>query len=120
MASSTALCGLGVPPQLADVIGFEPSVLTTIGTAQVGAAVIKSQNVELTTAGGATAAVLPGDRPVGTLFLVTNPTATTGLVFCPVGDTMNGSANGSVSVAQNKAVMVYQYKKGKWASVLTA
>lgn len=120
MASSTALCGLGVPAQLADVIGFEPTKLTCVGTAQVGAGKILSQNVELTTAGGATAAILPSDRPVGTLFVVNCPTATSGLVFPPVGDTLNGTLNASLTIAQNKAAFLFQYKKGFWVSILSA
>ncbi len=120
MASSSALVGLGVPPQLADVLGFEPSTVTGTGTTQGGAALIKSQNAEMVTAAGQTAAILPADRPVGVPFIVNCPTATSGVVFVPVGAYLNGTQNGSLTIAQNKAAMFFQYKQGYWVSILTA
>lgn len=50
MATSTDLTGLGVAPQLAELIGNQPSTLTCTGTSQTTAATILSKNVELSTA----------------------------------------------------------------------
>lgn len=120
MPESTDLVGVGVPPYLANLLGNDDSILTTTTTSQSTAALIKTNNVELSTSGGQTAAILSASLPIGTPVYCFTSTATTALVFCPVGHTMNGSSNGSVSIAQNKAAIIWQYKKNFWCSVLTA
>ena len=120
IASADDLTGLGMPAQLAELMGGNPSALTCVGTAQTGAAVVKSRNTELVTAGGATAAVLPTSAKIANPFFVTTQSATTGLLFVPSGHSVNGSLNGSISIAQGKAAIVWQYKKSNWCYVVLA
>ncbi len=120
MPTATDLVGLGMPPQLANVLGNEPSAVTCAGTAQATATIAKSKNVELTAASSQDGAIVAADSLIGSAHYFFNSSATTAKVYCPVGATMNGSSNGSVSIAQNKGAFVWQYKKGAWASVLTA
>ncbi len=120
MPTSDALMGLGMPPHQAEQLGGNPQVANGTGTSQTGAGKILTKNVELNTSGGQTAVILPSDAPIMTPYYIFNPDATTGLVFVPSGDTLAGTLNGSVSVAQNKAAIIWQYKKDNWAYVLLA
>jgi len=120
MASQDALCGLGMAPQLAALIGGNPSVLTTVGVAQATAAKIKSKNTELLTAGGATGAIFPTGTNIFEPYFIVNPTATTGVIYPPVGDTFGGTLNGSLNLPQNKAAIIWQYKKGFWTYIVLA
>lgn len=121
MATSVALMGLGMPAQQAEVLGMDPTNLTTTGTTQATAAKVLSKNVKLTTAGSQTGAVIPSGAGVGDVYFFFNSTATTGIVYAPVGDTLNGAASTTgQNVAQNKMAIMYQYAKGAWASLVAA
>jgi hypothetical protein len=121
MTSSVALMGLGMPAQLAALVGMDPTNLTTTGTTQGTAAKVLSKNVKLTTAASQTGAVIPSGYSVGQVFYFFNSTATTGIVYAPVGDTLNGAASTTgQNVAQNKMCIMYQYAKGAWASLVAA
>lgn len=119
-ATTTALMGKGFPGEVANVIGCDYALVKGVGTAQVGAAVIPADNVELSATGGQTAVILPTNQVVAECAFLVNPSATTALVFVPVGHTLNGTLNGSLSIATNKAAIMYQYKNKFWASLLTA
>lgn len=121
-ATSDALMGLGMPAQLAALMGANPSVITAVGTTQTGGApVVKSRNTEVITAGGAQAVVLPAGAGVMEPYFIANQAnATAALVFVPAGHTLNGSLNGDLSVAQFKGVILWQYKPKFWASLLSA
>lgn len=120
IATADALMGFGFPAQQAALMGGNPNALTCVGTAQTGAAVIKSKNTELVTAGGATAAVFPTTVGIMEPYFINNQAATTGLVYVPSGHSVNGSLNGSVSIPQAKAAIIWQYKKSNWCFVVLA
>lgn len=119
MAASFELVGTGMPPQLASLLGGDPSLLTCTGTSQATAAVVKSKNTELSAASSQTGAILQKGSLYNFHAFFTS-SSTSAVVYCPVGDTLNGSSNGSLSIAQNKGAVIWQYKKGAWASILTA
>ena len=105
-ASAATMVALGMAPELAKNVGDTISTaIAGIGTAQSGAALLTGTVNTLTTAGGATAFITPSHN-AGRSIEVFNTSATSALVFCPVGATMNGSANGSVTVAQNKGALI--------------
>lgn len=122
MALAVDLMGVGLPQEQSVRLGF--SDLTTVagvGTAQVGAAAIKVNNILATTAVGQTAFVLPSDAELEVPYLVTNSTATAALVFPPSGGTINAAAaDASVSIAQNLARMFIRKSSTRWVSFLTA
>lgn len=120
MPTSDALMGLGVPGQQAEALGDNPHQLTTTGTAQGTAATIKSKDTELLTAGSQTGAIFPASAPINSQYSIVNPTATTGVIYAPSGHTMGGTLNGSFNLAQNKAAIVWQYKRTFWTYVLLA
>lgn len=120
MPQSTDLVGLGVPAQVALHLGNDAVTLTTTGAAQNTAATITSTNVELSTSGGATGAILPSGALIGTPYFVFTSTATTGVVYPPVGHYLVGALNTGVNVAQNKGAIFWQYKKGYWSYVVLA
>lgn len=122
MPTADALMGLGMPAQAAEQLGGNPSARGAgIGTAQTGAKTVISKNTELTPTAGQTAYLLVNGTPFQEyLFYNSAATAVTALVFVPAGHTLNGSLNGSLSIAQNKAAVMWQYKPTFWASILTA
>lgn len=118
-ATASDMMGLGQPAALAQLTGSEPENVTAAGVAQGSATAIKGTMVNLT-ATGADGAILPSDAPIGKAYFVANFSGSTGLIYAPSGHYMNNSLNGSLSVATAKAAIFVQYKRGYWASVLTA
>jgi len=122
MPLAVDLMGLGLAPEQATYLGSNS--LTTqagVGTAQVGAAAIVSNNILATTAVGQTAFVLPASAPLEVPYIVTNSTATAALVFPPSGGTINaGAADASASIAQNLARIFIRKSATRWVSFLTA
>jgi hypothetical protein len=130
MPLTSDLIALGVPAELAQRLGFLdngarlPTTLVGVGTAQAGAVAIKKKTtwVELTTAGGATASVLPADAEKLVPYLVqVIATSTTGLVFPPSGGKINAAAtDASVNVAQFLPRLFYRVTATQWISFLAA
>ena len=117
------LMGNGMPGELANVLGVAPLKITCAGTTQGTATAIPLvTGIELVPVTNQTGAILNTNSLVGTKYYCFNAAATavTAKVYCPVGETMNGSLNGSVSIAQNQGCIVEQYKNNYWMSVLTA
>lgn len=119
MATATALCGLGVPGEWALQLGQEQATIAGVGTTQTGAAILKYQCVELTTGSGQTAFILTEQGLANETYVV-NSSATAALVYPPSGHYMNGTQNGSFSVAQWKPCTFIEYKKSYWAAQLSA
>ena len=119
-ASQDDLTGFGFSAQQSTLLGANPNQLTTTGTSQATAATVLSRNTELKTASSQAGAVIPTDAKIMHPYYFVNPTSTTGTVYCPVGHTLNATSNGGVAVAQNKAVILYQYKPKLWTYILTA
>lgn len=130
MPTTTDLINLGLPDELARRLGFmdnnnrRAAPLTAVGTAQVGAAAIKKNAtwIELATAGGATACVLPSDAEILVPYLVqVITTSTTGLVFPPSGGKINAAAaDASVNVAQFLPRLFFRLTATQWMSLLAA
>lgn len=122
MALSVDLIGLGLPVELAVRLGSNDlTTLAGVGTAQVGAAAIRTDNTLATTAGGATAFVLPSTASIDNPYMVTNSSATAALVFPPSGGSINAAgADASVSIAQNLARVFIRKSSTRWISFLTA
>jgi hypothetical protein len=114
--------GLGMSAQLSSMLGEQPSQLTCTGTSQATAAGVKSRGPELNAQSSQTGALLVS---VGLFvpYYVANGTAsaTSAIVYTPVGSTLNGAASTTgLTIAQNKAAILWEYRKNFWASVLTA
>lgn len=120
VADSDNLMGLGLPAQLANVIGARPNALTAAGTSQGAAAVMKSRNTELVTGASATGAIPISTAPLMEPYFITNQAATTAKVYVPSGHYLNSVQNASVDVAQYKSIIFWQYKKNYWTYILTA
>jgi hypothetical protein len=129
MPTTSDLMGIGMADELARRLGFQDNArranaLTGVGTAQVGAAAIKKNAtwIELATAGGATACILPADAEILVPYLVqVITTSTTGLVFPPSGGKINAaSADASVNVAQFLPRIFMRLTSTQWMSLLAA
>jgi hypothetical protein len=117
MATTDALMGFGVPAQLASLLGGNPNVLTTTGTTVGAAAVLKSRNTELSTAASQTGAIPPTTAAVMEPYFITNPASTSAVLYVQSGHTLNGSLNGTKTLAQNSNTILWQYKKTFWVSI---
>lgn len=117
--STTALMGLGLQGELADIMGADYALVTGVGTAQVGAKAIIGDNAELSASGGQTDFVLPITQAIMEAVFAVNPSGTTARVWVPVGHTLNNVINTNLSIATNKAAIFWQYKPKFWASLLT-
>src|SRR5258708_7125933 len=120
VATEDALTGVGVPAQLAVILGAQPAVVVAKGTSQTTAAVLTSRGAEITAASSQTGVIPDAASPIMTPFALTNSSATTAIVYVPVGHSLNGSSNGRVYLSQNKSIYFLQYKSKKLTYILTA
>lgn len=121
-ASASDLAALGVPPEQAKRIGDILATVVTAGTTAAAATAAPAASfLVLTTAGSQTGVVLPSHNALRTV-IVTNPTATTGIVYPPVGATLNGgtATTGGQNLAQNKTLIVFYVTPTVLVSILTA
>lgn len=122
MPTREDLTGLGMAPELSNLLGNSPKLVTCAGTSQGTATAILTHNVELNAQSSQTGAILPSSAKIGTPYFLANGTtsATSGVVYVPVGHTLNGTLNNGLTLAANKAAIIWQYRTNFWASVLTA
>ena len=122
MALAQHLIGLGVAPELARRLGNEPSAKTGVTTALATGTAITNNFTMTTTASSQTAFVLPSVEAGSGPFLITNPSATTALIYPNTSsETINGgSAGASVSLAQNKTALYFKTGALTWVGILTA
>lgn len=120
MPQGDDLVGLGMSPLLASTLGNDDQLLTCTGTSQATAALIKTTNVELSAASSQTGALLNVNLLIGSPVFAFCSSSTSAVIYPPNGGTLNGTLNGSFTLAQNKAAVLIQYKKGAWSSNLTA
>jgi hypothetical protein len=119
MALQTDLMGTSIPYNAAAMLGYAPQTLAAAGTTQTNAAVAASKCIEMT-ATGADGILLP-NVDVGTPCHVFNSSGSTGIVYVPVGHTLNTVAGTTgLSLATHKGAIFVQYKNKAWMSVLSA
>lgn len=123
-ALAVDLAGVGLPQELGARLGYSNlTSLTGVGVAQVGGTAIPNfvNNVSTVTAGGQTAFVLPSAAELEVPYFVYNPSATTALVFPPVGGSINAAgANASVGIAVNLSRIFIRKSSTVWQSFLAA
>lgn len=121
MALTASLMGLGMPAELASILGNTPATLAGVGTAQTGATSLSSSMANLTTSSGQTAFVLRGTSSISRIFFLCNTTATTALIFPQAGGTIQGlSQDASFSLAQNKSCLIWHFSTLLWIPLLSA
>lgn len=124
MPTSDDLLGLGLSSPVADALGNQPTSLACTGTAQATGATIKSTLVELVPSTSNTGAVLSANAKVGSAVYAFNAQSTSALIYPPSGGYINNSLNFAFTLAQNKSVMLMQYKTigtaDYWSANLTA
>jgi hypothetical protein len=120
MPQATDLMGVGIPPLAADELGNTANIVTCAGTGQTTATSIKTKNSELVAASSQTGAILPSSAKIGSPYYVVASASTAAVVYVPVGQYLNGAQNDSLTLTQNKAAILWQYKLNNWTKVLTA
>jgi len=119
MPSALALMGKGMAAQLAQTVGTDYSALTCTGTTQGGAAQVLSKMVALTAAASQTGALLPSNSELQEEFNFVTLSSTSAVVYVPSGHYLNGTQNAGLTIAQNKAAKIWQYKPSYWCSIIT-
>lgn len=120
MTIQTKLISLGMWGEIADQVclGDVTTGLTAAGTTQADAlAITADANIFGTVASG-TGAVLA--IPSAASIIVRNGGANALLVYAPVGGTMNGTSNGSLSIATTKNALFVSTDGVNWYSILSA
>jgi len=120
MPTSTDLMGFGMAPQMAAILGNQDSTVTCAGTTNATATLIKTHMPKLVAASSQTGAIFNSSSSIGSPYFTFCSTSTAAVVYPPVGQTMNGTTDLGVTVAQNKMCIFIQYAKGVWSSCLTA
>ena len=120
MTSQNKLVGLGIWPEAAEqiVMGDIASGLTAAGSTQATALVISADLNIFSTVAASTGAVLTSSD--GARILVRNAGANALTVYAPVNGTMNGTANGSLSIGTTKNAAFYSANGVDWYSLLSA
>jgi len=123
MPSAKVLIGVGFPALQANILGFPatPPTLAGVGTTQVGAAAISQNMTILSTAGGATAFVMPAAVPGSGPFIVFNSTATSALVYPGASKTFNGgSADAALTLPTLRSLVIYKTDATNWIAAFNA
>ncbi len=124
MSFATDLMGAGLAPEQAIRLGYSAlTSITTAGTTQGTATAIPKivNNALLVTAGSQTGAILPSTAEMMVPYVVTNSTATTGVVYPPTSGTINsGAANAGVNISQNESVTFIRLSTNRWIAASTA
>lgn len=120
MTIQNTLISLGMWGEIAEQVTMGDVVtgLTAAGSTQATAlAITASANIFGTVASG-TGAILT--QTAAARVLVRNGGANALLVYAPVGGTMNGTSNGSLSIATTKNAMFVSADGVNWYSILSA
>lgn len=123
MSLAKDLIGVAMVPEQALRLGYTPTTLAGVGTAQSGGKAIPTiaNFITATTAVGQTAFVLPSAAELMVPYIVYNSSSTAALVFPPTSGAINAAgANASVSVAQNISRIFMRLSTNQWASWLAA
>lgn len=123
MPTDTDLTGLGMSPFQASALGNQPSNLTATGTSQATAATALTKNVVINAQSSQTGVIIASTSKIGSDHYFSNGTAsaTSAIVYAPVGHSLNGSASTTgLTLAQNKMCYLFQFSNKVWYSNLTA
>lgn len=108
-APTTNLMAFGMAAPLANLLGTTPTTLTCTGTAVGTAATITSRMVDLNAASSQTGAIFPQTATLGfpgDMFLVSNDSGTTAVLYPPSGATITGASSVNLATAKNAIVWV--------------
>lgn len=121
MALQIDLVGLGLPTELAALIGLaQLTSVTTAGTTQGTATAITTSASYLVTAGSQTGGILPANAVLDKFLFVYNSTATGGVVYPPVGGYINsGAINAGFAVSQNEGALFMRINTTQWVAFST-
>ena len=122
MARIRDLMGSGVPAMQATMTVGGTGTIAGVGTSQATGVLVSYANNILTTAGGATAAVLPTNAQgsnIGDEHFIFTSSSTTGIVYPGGSDTANGSTGG-INVAQSKMLHIKRLSATAWGYIITA
>ena len=120
MTIQNTLISLGMWGEIAEqvVCGEVVTALTAAGSTQATALPITASAAIFGTVASGTGAILA--QTSGARVLVRNGGANALLVYAPVGGTMNGTSNGSLSIATTKNALFVSADGTNWYSILSA
>lgn len=117
MPTQEDLMGFGMAHFLAAELGNDYQAVTAAGTTQATAALMKGNDylVEMIGANGSNGIIFPTGQKIGTPWRVFNSNGSNaGLIYVPVGSSLNTVLNGSLSLPALKSAEFVQYKLNNW------
>ena len=120
MATVLDLMGVGMPAALANFLGRSSSAVTCAGTTSGTATTLQNKIAVLTAAGSATGVILPAGASIGSAWFLTNPSATTAVLYPPAGNTFDTSGSTSLNIAQYNSVIAVRTTSTTWMTIVSA
>lgn len=118
MALTVDLIGLGLPPELAGLLGQSAlTAVTAAGTTAATAALLSASETLITAAVGATGVIFPASASVTRLFFVRNAAASTAsaVVYPPLGGNFNGgAANAGIAIIAGQSILAFRQSTNDW------
>ncbi len=111
MSTTADLMGLGLAGLLAQRLGYNPTALTSTGTAVGTAATMKSKMVLVNSATNQTGAIIPSDLSIGGIMFIACATGSSAsaVIYPPSGATITNAS--SVTLAADKNMIVWRYSR---------
>jgi hypothetical protein len=125
MGQTKDLVPLGLVPELAKRLGWEIQSKTTTASTQGSAGGLLTNpgnKLVLANVAGASGAItMPSNADIGDMVLVSNITATAGLIFPQTGGTLqNAGANASAALPANGSMLLVKATATNWRTHLSA
>lgn len=123
MPLSKDFIGVGMPAAFSRLEGYNPAVaVTAAGTTTTDATLLLlAQNWALMTATGSDGVRLPAGTAQLRPHVVSNVSASTGLVYPPTGGNFTGgTTDAAISVPARKTILCWRYSSTGWAYNLSA
>lgn len=129
MADSRNLEGFGLPGEVSNVLGDVPTVVVAKGTTQAAATYLLSNNSSINAQTSQTGVFLPtatASPPADPLMWCpyylnySTLSAASPVIYVGLGGFMNGTLNGSITIAAGQAAIAWQVAPGVYYSVKTA
>ncbi|HET9285685.1 MAG TPA: hypothetical protein VFR24_27350 [Candidatus Angelobacter sp.] len=116
MPQGSDLLANGMRPELAVLLGNQPTSIAATGTVQATAALLITTLTEVTASVGATGVIVPATAPIGSpYFVYAKSGGSAGVVYVQSGQTLNGVTNGTFTIASGTLGLLIQTSLNNWA-----
>lgn len=120
MSTIADLMGLGMPGALAGRLGNSETEVTAAGTTSGTATALQTKVSNITSASSQTGVILPSSASIGSVWYLScdHASSASAVVYPPSGATITNAS--SVTLAQDKNMIVWRLTATKFAHVILA